>query len=390
MALDDRGIALGDILSEASVRNAMAVFAAFGGSTNLLIHLPAIAYSAGLKRPTIDEWTDVNRRTPRLVSVLPNGPVNHPTIRVYMAGGVPEVMLHLRELNLLDLDAATITGQPLGEVLAWWETSPRRHAVRHRLFQSIGVDPDDVIMTPQRAAELGVTSTMCFPRGNLAPQSSVIKSTAIDPRSVGADGVFRMTGPARVFTREADAMAAIKGQGDRPVRPGDVIVLIGRGPMGSGMEEVFQLTAALRYLSWGREVSLLTDARFSGVSTGACVGMVSPEALAGGPVGRVRDGDRICIVVDRLKLEGSVDMVGDADREFGAEEGARILAERPPHPQLSPDPLLPADTRLWAALQRLGGGPWGGCVFDVERIVEALTEGYPIPAVLGQHCVQSR
>jgi putative YjhG/YagF family dehydratase len=359
LALDDRGVALADILSEASIRNAMVVFAAFGGSTNLLIHLPAIAYSAGLHRPTIDEWTDVNRRVPRLVSVLPNGPVNHPTIRVYMAGGVPEVMLRLRDLGLLDLDAATITGWTLGEV-------------RRRLFESVGVDPDDVIMTPQRARERGVTSTMCFPRGNLAPQGSVIKSTAIDPRSLDADGVFRMTGPARVFTREVDAMAAIKGQGDRPIRPGDVIVLMGRGPMGSGMEEVFQLTAALRYLSWGREVSLITDARFSGVSTGACVGMVSPEALAGGPLGKVRDGDRIRIVVDRINLEGNVDMVGDADRELGADEGERVLAERSPHPQLSPDPLLPADTRLWAALQRLGGGPWGGCVFDVERIVERL------------------
>ena len=372
MAMDDRGIALGDLLSEASFRNAMVVFAAFGGSTNLLIHLPAIAYSAGLKRPTIDEWTDVNRRVPRLVSVLPNGPVNHPTIRVYLAGGVPEVMLRLRDLDLLDLDAATVTGQPLGEMLAWWETSPRRQAVRQWLMESIGVDPDDVIMTPQRAHERGVTSTMCFPRGNLAPQGSVIKSTAIDPRSVGADGVFRMTGRARVFTREVDAMAAIKGQSDRPIRPGDVIVLMGRGPMGSGMEEVFQLTAALRYLSWGREVSLVTDARFSGVSTGACIGMVSPEALAGGPLGKVRDGDRIRIVVDRIKLEGSADMIGDADREFDADEGASLLSERPPHPQLSPDPLLPADTRLWAALQRLGGGPWGGCVFDVERIVEKL------------------
>ncbi len=182
-----------------------------------------------------------------------------------------------------------------------------------------------------------------------------------------------MTGPARVFVRETDAMAAIKGKGDRPVRPGDVIVLMGRGPMGSGMEEVFQLTAALRYLSWGREVSLITDARFSGVSTGACVGMVSPEALAGGPLGKVRDGDRIRIVVDRLKLEGSVDLVGDGEREFEPEHGAKILAERP-HPPLSPDPLLPADTRLWAALQRLGGGPWGGCVFDVERIVEQLQD----------------
>ncbi len=170
LAMDDRGIALVDILSEASIRNAMVVFAAFGGSTNLLIHLPAIAYSAGLTRPTIDEWTDVNRRVPRLVSVLPNGPVHHPTIRVYMAGGVPEVMLRLRDMNLLDLDAMTISGQSLGDVLAWWEASPRRQAVRHWLMESVGVAADEVIMTPSAARERGMTSTMCFPRGNLAPE----------------------------------------------------------------------------------------------------------------------------------------------------------------------------------------------------------------------------
>jgi putative YjhG/YagF family dehydratase len=372
LALDGRGMTLGDILSDASVRNAMTVFAAFGGSTNLLIHLPAVAYAAGLRRPGLDDWTEVNRRVPRLVSVLPNGPVNHPTLRVYLAGGVPEVMLRLRALDLLDLDALAITGQPLGQVLDWWETSPRRRALRRCLLERDGIHPDEVILTPRRAAELGLTSTLCFPRGNLAPQGAAIKSTAIDPRVVDADGVYRKTGPARVFVRETDAVAAIKGQGDRRIRPGDVLVLIGRGPLGSGMEEVFQLTSALRYLSWGREVALVTDARFSGVSTGACVGMVAPEALAGGPLGKVREGDRIRILIDRKRLEGSVDLVGDAEREFAPQEAAGVLAARGPHPELAPDPRLPADTRLWAALQRIGGGPWGGCVYDVERIVELL------------------
>ncbi|NQT16591.1 MAG: dihydroxy-acid dehydratase, partial [Planctomycetes bacterium] len=175
MALDARGMKTRDILSAASIRNAMTVFAAFGGSTNMLLHLPAIAFSAGLKRPSIDNWTAVNRRVPRLVDVLPNGPVNHPTIRVFMAGGVPEVMLRLRSLGLLELHALTITGRPLGELLAWWETSPRREALRRRLEEADGVDPDDVILTPRRAAELGVTSTVCFPRGNLAPDGSAIK-----------------------------------------------------------------------------------------------------------------------------------------------------------------------------------------------------------------------
>jgi putative YjhG/YagF family dehydratase len=372
MALAERGITVRDVVSEASIRNAMAVHAAFGGSTNLILHLPAIAYAAGRRRPGIDDWTEVNRRVPRLVDVLPNGPVNHPTLRAYLAGGVPEVMLHLREMGLLDLDALTVADITLGEVLRWWEGSPRREALRRRLREQDGVDPDDVILCPERARQLGVTSTVCFPRGNMAPDGSVIKSTAIDLRVIDADGVYRKTGPARVFCRETDAIAAIKGQGDRPLKPGDVLVLMGRGPLGSGMEEIFQITSALRYLSWGSEVAVLTDARFSGVSTGACIGLVAPEALSGGPIGKVRDGDRIRIVIDRNKLEGSVDLVGDASHEFGPEEGARILAERTPHPDLSPDPLLPDETRLWAALQQASGGTWAGCVFDVDRIVERL------------------
>jgi putative YjhG/YagF family dehydratase len=376
LALDAGGITMGDVLSEAAVRNAMAVFAAFGGSTNLLLHLPAVAYAAGLKRPTVEDWIDVNRRVPRLVDVLPNGPANHPTLRVYLAGGVPEVMLRLREMDMLKLDALTVTGRTLGQVLEWWETSPRREALRKRLIDCDGVDPEEVIMTPQRARQLRLTSTVCFPRGNLAPEGSVIKSTAIDPRVVGADGVYRKTGPARVFVRESDAIAAVKGQhlqGSRqPIRPGDVLVLMGQGPLGAGMPEIYQITAALRHLSWGHEVAVVTDARFSGVSTGACIGLVGPEALAGGPLAKVREGDSIRIVIDCHKLEGSVDLVGDAAGEFGPEEVTRVLAARPPHPDLSPDPRLPAETRLWAALQRFSGGTWGGCVYDVERIVEKL------------------
>ncbi len=375
MALSQRGITVRDVVSEASIRNAMVVHAAFGGSTNLILHLPAIAYAAKLRRPGIDDWTEVNRRVPRLVDVLPNGPINHPTLRAYLAGGVPEVMLHLREMGLLDLGVLTVAGVTLGEVLRWWERSPRREALRRRLREQDGVDPDDVILSPDRAKQLGVTSTVCFPRGNLAPDGSVIKSTAIDPRVIDSDGVYRKTGPARVFCRETDAIAAVKGQGERPLAPGDVLVLMGRGPLGSGMEEIFQITSALRYLSWGPEVAVVTDARFSGVSTGACIGLVAPEALAGGPIGKVRDGDRIRIVIDRNRLEGTVDLAGDASREFGPEEAARILAERLPHPDLSPDPQLPDETRLWAALQQVSGGTWAGCVFDVDRIVERLAAG---------------
>jgi len=154
--------------------------------------------------------------------------------------------------------------------------------------------------------------------------------------------------------------------------PGDVMVLICRGPMGAGMEEIYQITAALRHLSWGKHVTVVTDARFSGVSTGACIGHVGPEALAGGPIGKVLDGDLIQVIVDRHRLEGSIDLVGHGDHNVGVDGGTRVLASRALRPDLSPDPDLPDDTRLWAALQHVGGGTWGGCVYDVDAIVRAL------------------
>ena len=365
MALAARGIKTSDIVTDAAVRNAMVLHAAFGGSTNLLLHLPAIAHSAGLRRPTIDEWTDINRRVPRLVNVLPNGPKNHPTLYAYLAGGVPEVMLRLRAMGLLDLGVLTVSGRTLGEVLAWWETSPRRGALRNRLRDREGIDPEEVIFTPGRAEGTGGHKHRVLPARQPRARGRGDQEYGDRPRASSMPrGVYRKTGPARVFCREREAVAAIKGQGDRRVEPGDVLVLMGRGPLGSGMEEIYQITSALRYLSWGREVAVVTDARFSGVSTGACIGHVGPEALAGGPLGKVRDGDRIRMVIDCRRLAGTVDLVGDAEREFSAEQAASVLAARGPHPDLSPDPLLPDETRLWAALQQVGGGTWGGCVFE--------------------------
>lgn len=374
VALEAAKLTMADIVTPAAVHNAMVVYAAFGGSTNLLLHLPAIAHAAGLPRPTVAEWDAVNRATPRLVDVLPNGPVGHPTVRAYLAGGVPEVMLHLRVLGLLDLDVLTVHGRPLGELLDTWEASERRKRLRERLFAADGVDPDMVIMSPEAARARGLTSTLTFPRGNLAPEGSVIKSTAIDRRLLDTNGIFRMEGPARVFTSERAAIAAVKGQTPEPVRPGDVMVLIGRGPLGCGMEETYQVTSALKHLSWGKEVALVTDARFSGVSTGACIGHVGPEALAGGPIGRVRDGDRIRIVVDCVGLQGTLDLVGHDGVACTPDEGTAVLASRSAHPDLAPDPDLPEDTRLWAVLQQVSGGTWGGCVYDVAAIVKRMSE----------------
>jgi putative dehydratase, YjhG/YagF family len=373
LKLEKQKILMKDILTSKAIHNAMVVHAAFGGSTNLLLHIPAIAYSAGLPRPTVDDWSEVNRKVPRLVSVLPNGPVNHPTVRVFLAGGVPEVMLHLRKLGLLHEDVLTATGMTLGETLDWWEQSERRRNLRQQLIDRDGVDPDDVIMSPEQARERGMTSTITFPTGNLAPEGSVIKSTAINPQVVDPDGVYRKQGRARFFTRERAAVQAIKSHGPDRIMPGDIIVLACGGPMGTGMEEIYQVTSALKHISWGKDVAVITDARFSGVSTGACIGHIGPEALAGGPIGKVRDGDIIRIIVDRNNLVGSVDLVGEGDTIYGPEEGARVLAARESREDLSPHPALPDDTRLWAALQQAGGGTWGGCVYDVDAIINALS-----------------
>jgi putative YjhG/YagF family dehydratase len=372
MRLEERGVRMRDILTDAALQNAMVTHAAFGGSTNLILHLPAIAHAAGLRRPTAADWTAVNRRVPRLVDALPNGPRHHPTVQVFQAGGVPEVMLHLRRAGLLDASALTVSGLTLGEQLDAWESSERRTRLRASLRARDGVDPDDVIMAPEDAVRRGLTSTFCAPYGNLAPEGSVIKATAIDPSVIGPDGVFRFTGPAKVFVTEPAAIAAIKAG---RIHAGDVLVLICRGPLGAGMEETYQLTSALKYLPFGKHVALLTDARFSGVSTGACIGHVSPEALSGGPIGKLRDGDLVEIVVDRVKLEGTVNFVGQEGAVVAAESGAGILAERPSRDDLAADPGLPDDTRLWAALQDASGGAWGGSVFDVDAILRVLDAG---------------
>jgi xylonate dehydratase len=399
------GTTVADLLTPAALHNAMVVHAACGGSTNLLLHVPAVAFEAGLPRPTVEDWNRINRTTPRIVDVLPNGPVGHPTVRVFLAGGVPEVMLHLRELGLLEGDVLTAAGIPLDAVLDWWRTSDRRRRFREILREQDGIDPDDVILPPPRARERGLTSTVTFPKGNIAPEGSVIKSTAIDPSVIDADGIYRKRGPAKVFTSERAAMAAIKrskpSQGEREtsvsrlsaegrsnqgtdvprspsdanqIKPGDVLVLMCRGPLGSGMEETYQITSALKFLKWGKEVAVITDARFSGVSTGACIGHVGPEALAGGPIGKLRDGDLIEIEIDCRNLTGRIDFVGTPNAPLTPEQGAAELERRTPAVPLEADPELPPETRMWALLQQLSGGTWGGCVYDPQAVEAALTK----------------
>lgn len=372
LKMAESGLTTGMVVTDQAIRNAMAVHAAFGGSTNLLLHIPAIAYATGLSLPTVADWAEVNRNVPRLVSVLPNGPEHHPTVIAFLAGGVPEVMLHMRKLGVLDEKSLTVTGSTIGETLDWWESSERRHRMRKHLLEKEGIDPDRVIFSPERAKQAGLSSTVTFPIGNISPEGSVIKSTAIDPSMVDSDGVYRHVGRAKVFTTERAAMHALKNKG---IVAGDIMVLIGRGPSGTGMEETYQLTSALKHLPFGKEVSLLTDARFSGVSTGACIGHIGPEALAGGPVGKLRDGDWIDIRIDLHRLEGHVEMVGSGEMPEDPVVGTKVLASREPHPDLKKDPSLPEDTRLWAALQAASGGTWRGCVYDVDRIVKLLEAG---------------
>src|SRR5579871_1619103 len=366
------GIGTCDVLTDAAIRNAMVLHAAFGGSTNLLLHVPAIAHAARLRRPSASDWASINRAVPRLVDALPNGPNNFATVQVFLAGGVPEVMLHLRRAGLLDCTVRTVTGETLDENLNWWEQSERRGALKDRLLALDNVDANDVILSPDRARGRGLSATVCFPVGNLAPDGCVIKSTSIDPSLIDQDNVYRHTGPARVFITEAAAIDAIKRG---VISHGDVVVLICGGPAGAGMQEIYQVTSALKNLPFCKHVAVLTDARFSGVSTGACLGHISPEALAGGPIGRVREGDMIEIVVDRAGLRGTVNLIGEGNNLFSPEEGSRRLASRTPREDLAPHPALPDDTRLWAALVQASGGVWGGCVYDVNAIVAQLARG---------------
>lgn len=359
--LEKHGLTTKDILSDKSVENALALHCAFGGSTNLIMHLPAIAHQAGLKRPNVEDWRRFNSAIPRLVDALPNGPQHFATVQVFLAGGVPEVMLHLRDMGKLHLDALTVTGQTLGENLDWWEHSERRARLKEKLTQLDNIDPNIVIQSPTVACQNGLTSTVTFPEGNLAPEGSLIKSTAIDRSLIDEDGIYSHSGPARVFASEPAAIAAVKSTGADRIQKGDVIVLIGYGPVGCGMPETAQLTIALKHLSWGKEVALITDGRFSGVSTGACIGHISPEACSGGPIGKLRDGDPIRIKIDCHKMTGSVDYTGPDS-----------LSARPTNPALKPNPNVPDDTRLWAALQDVSGGSWGGCVYDVDTIIAKL------------------
>ena len=362
MGMCDSGMTLRDVITDASVLNAMAVHAAMGGSTNLLLHLPAIARSAGLKAPRMEDWLSINRKIPRLVDVLPNGPNNFMTVQVFLAGGVPEVMLHLRGLDALDLSCLTVSGKTVGENLEGWEKSERRKRFREILYTKDGVDPDEIVMSPQKAVSTGLARTLAFLSGNLAPDGAIVKATAIAADLFGDDDIYYHRGRARVFVDEQSAINAVKSTGEGRVKPGEVIVLLGRGPLGAGMPETAQITSAIKYTKALESNPLITDGRFSGFSAGPCIGHVGPEALAGGELGKLRDGDLVEIEISRKDCCGQVNYSGD-DSNF---------SKRSVHPDLVADPGLPDSVRMWAALQNTGGGTWGGCLPDLNTVLNRL------------------
>ena len=376
VGLVEKRIPLSTILTQQAIENAMLVHAAFGGSTNLLLHIPALAYAAGLERPTVEDWRRINRMTPRLVDALPNGPLNHPTVQVFMAGGVPEVMLHLRRMGLLHLDVLTVTGEKLGAVLDWWEGSERRRAARARLHEADGVDPDRVIMSADVARANGLSSTVVFPQGNIAPEGSLIKATG--DRSVG-DGRRQRVPPSRTGAGVRLGARRDRGnqrhrrqshQAQRRDRPdwcrttrhrhgGDLSAHV-----GAEVHPVGQNGRARD----GRPVLWCVDRSVHRSRRARSAGGRRRSA-------KLIDGDLIDIVIDRRDLTGQVNLVAAGGRALEAEEARQLLAARPSHPELRPHADLPDDTRLWAALQSASGGPWAGCVYDVDRIIEVIHAG---------------
>ena len=356
------GLALNHILTPGAFKNAMLVHAAMGGSTNLLLHLPAIARSAGLEAPSLEQWLEINRLVPRIVDVLPNGPNNFMTVQVFLAGGIQEVMLHLREMGVLDLSCLTVTGKNIDQNLDDWQKSERRTRFKEILYTKDGVDPEDVIMSPDKASQKGIARTLAFLSGNLAPQGAIVKSTSISPNLYSSSGNYYHEGRARVFYDESSAIAAVKSTGDQRVLPGEVIVLLGRGPMGAGMPETAQITSALKYTKALSENVLITDGRFSGFSSGPCIGHVGPESLSGGPIGKLRDGDKIKIEINKDHCVGRIDYIDNVE----------AFQKRPMNPNLREDPNMPESVKLWAALQNTGGGTWGGCVPNVGEIIKKL------------------
>ena len=279
----ERGLKPSDIITKQSLENAIAAVATSGGSTNAVLHLLAVARESGVEL-TIDDFDRISERTPMLVDLKPGG--RFVATDLYAAGGVPLVAQRLQEAGLLEEDAITVTGRTVGEHAAEATEADGQQVVR-----PLG-DP------------IKATGGLAILRGNLAPEGCVVKLSGHERRL--------HTGPARVFEGEEAAMAAVV---ERSIKPGDVLVIRNEGPVGGpGMREMLGVTAALNGLGLGGEVALLTDGRFSGATHGFMAGHVAPEAVNGGPIAAVRDGDEITIDVDARRMDVALDDAEIAER----------------------------------------------------------------------------
>ena len=266
----EEGLGVCRILDEKAVENALMVDLAIGGSTNSALHLPAIAHELGFELP-LSRFNDFNRRIPTLCSIAPNGP--HGIQDLYRAGGVPAVMKMLA--GDLHLDALNVMGQTLAEVV-----------------EASEVKDGQVIRTREDPFFPEGGTVVLF--GNLAPEGAVVKQSAVSP------DMLRFTGPARVFESEADSLAALR---EGTLSEGEAVVIRNEGPRGGpGMPETLAVTMGLELHGFSR-VALITDGRFSGATSGPCIGHVSPEAAAGGPIAALRDGDEISIDIPGRLLE---------------------------------------------------------------------------------------
>lgn len=322
MSLAENGIKPSDIMTLAAFKNAIKVHAAISGSTNALIHLPAIAYEGGLEVDA-ELFDAANRDIPLLMDIQPSG--KYLSELVWYAGGIPRIQWELREK--LDLDVLTVTGKALGQNLEdlWREGFFERGEGYLANYQ---IQAQDVIRPLGSAKGTGSIAVL---KGNLAPEGSVVKFSAVP------EDMLVHEGPAQVFNREEEALAAcLRGT----IKPEAVVVIRYEGPRGSGMPEMLATTEALVSIPELSRVALVTDGRFSGATRGPCVGHVSPEAQAGGPIALVENDDLVRIDIPARKLE----LVGCQGKRMSFEELDRVLAERrvgwSPHEGTHPKGLL--------------------------------------------------
>jgi dihydroxy-acid dehydratase len=306
MNLTRKGIMPADILTQAAFENAVRVHAAISGSTNALIHLPAIAHELGI---TISEalFDRINRETPYLGNIQPSG--QYLSELFWYAGGIPRVQIELGDM--LDLNVTTVTGKTLGENLAEIEKEGffRRG---EGYLANYHVKREDVIHARDDSREFGSIAVL---KGNLAPEGAVIKYSAVDPSMMAHQG------PAKVFDREEDALDAIlKGR----VESGSVIILRYEGPRGSGMPEILATTEALVTIPALSNSAIVTDGRFSGATRGPCIGHVSPEASRGGPIALIEDGDLISIDIPNRQLS----VIGCDGKQMSPDQVNAHLANR--------------------------------------------------------------